>query len=404
MKILKVPISSVIPWDKNPRGIRTEDLERLKRQIQKLGVYKPLVCFQAGKKYVVLGGNMRIRALQELGVREVEISLVAPKNEAERIEFALSDNDRAGYYEEKLLGELLQPYLAQLNLEDFKVDLGKAVDLKFLVQNLALEYDEKANDAPSIDDKPAKTKPGQAFQLGPHKLMCGDSTKPEDFKKLMGKSKADMVFTDPPYNVDYGSNKKHPEWKVRAIQNDKLSRADWLEFNKAVFSNISSHYKGGDIYVWGASGPEGMVQRLLLTEQGFHWSATIVWKKDQLVLSPAKYQRLYEPCFYGWLSKSSFAGDRKQLEVWDFPRPKKSEEHPTMKPVELCTLGIRNSSKKGDLVLDPFLGSGSTMIACEKIDRACFGMELDPKYCDVIIKRYADFAGVSEEKIRRTAR
>ena len=404
MKILKVPISSVIPWDKNPRGIRPEDLERLKHQILKLGVYKPLVCYQAGKKYVVLGGNMRIRALQELGVREVEISLVAPKSEAERIEFALSDNDRVGYYEEKLLAELLQPYTAQLNLEDFKVDLGKAVDLKFLVQNLALEYDEKANDAPSLDDKPAKTKPGQVFQLGPHKLMCGDSTKPEDFKKLMDKSKADMVFTDPPYNVDYGANKKHPEWKVRAIKNDNLSRADWLEFNKAVFSNISAYYKGGDVYVWGASGPEGMVQRLLMTDLGFHWSATIVWKKDQLVLSPAKYQRLYEPCFYGWLSKSSFAGDRKQLEVWDFPRPKKSEEHPTMKPVELCILGIRNSSKKGALVLDPFLGSGSTMIACEKIDRVCVGMELDPKYCDVIIKRYADFAGVPEEKIRRTAR
>lgn len=134
--------------------------------------------------------------------------------------------------------------MAQLSLEDFKVDLGKPIDLKFLIQDLALEYDEKANDAPSIDDKPAKTKPGQVFNLGPHRLMCGDSTKADQFQRLMGKSKADMVFTDPPYNVDYGSNKTHPEWKIRPIKNDKLSRPAWLEFNKAIFSNITAYYKG----------------------------------------------------------------------------------------------------------------------------------------------------------------
>ena len=139
MKILKVPILSVVPWDKNPRGIRPEDLERLKHQILKLGVYKPLVCYQAGKKYVVLGGNMRIRALMELGAREVEISLVAPKTEAERIEFALSDNDRVGYYEEKLLAELLQPYTAQLRLEDFKVDIGESLDLRSMLDKFNLD-------------------------------------------------------------------------------------------------------------------------------------------------------------------------------------------------------------------------------------------------------------------------
>jgi len=404
MKVLKVPISSVIPWDKNPRDIKPEDLERLKKQILKLGVYKPLVCCQEERKYVVLGGNMRLRALQELGVKEVEISVVKPKDEAEKIEFALSDNDRAGYYEESELRDLIKPYMAQINLEDFKVDLGTPIDLKFIVQDLSLEYDEKANDAPPLDDKPARTKPGQVFQLGRHRLMCGDSTKPEDFEKLMAGSQADLVFTDPPYNVDYGASKNHPTWKIRSIKNDKLSRADWLEFNKAVFSNISAYYKGGDIYVWGASGPEGMAQRLLMTDLGFHWSATIVWKKDQLVLTPAKYQRLYEPCFYGWLSKSTFAGDRKQLEVWDFPRPKRSDEHPTMKPVELCSLGIRNSSRKGDVVLDPFLGSGSTMISCEKLDRVCYGMELDPKYCDVIIERFSTFAGIPESKLRKGAK
>ena len=142
MKILKVPISSVVPWDKNPRGIKTEDFERLKKQIQRLGIYKPLVCYRNGKKYVVLGGNMRIRALQELGVRVVEISIVKPKTEAERIEYALSDNDRAGYYEEDKLAELIFPYMAKLNLEDFKVDVGQAVSLKSLLDDVASPGDE----------------------------------------------------------------------------------------------------------------------------------------------------------------------------------------------------------------------------------------------------------------------
>ena len=146
MKILKVPISSVVPWDKNPRGIKTEDFERLKKQILKLGVYKPLVCYRNGKKYVVLGGNMRIRALNELGVREVEISLVKPKTEAEKIEFALSDNDRAGYYEQEQLAELILPYVKDINFADFKVDIGGAVDLKKLLENFGPDQDPKEQD------------------------------------------------------------------------------------------------------------------------------------------------------------------------------------------------------------------------------------------------------------------
>jgi len=146
MKILKVPISSVIPWDKNPRGIKTEDFERLKKQILKLGVYKPLVCYRDGKKYVVLGGNMRIRALQELGVREVEISLVMPKTEAERIEYALSDNDRAGYYEEEVLAELILPHLKEINLSDYRVDVGGTIDLKELMEKYGPDLEPKEKD------------------------------------------------------------------------------------------------------------------------------------------------------------------------------------------------------------------------------------------------------------------
>lgn len=230
-------------------------------------------------------------------------------------------------------------------------------------------------------------KQGDIFQIGNHRIMCGDSTNSDDFKKLMNGEKGDMVFTDPPYNVDYGANKKHPSWKIRSIKNDKLDKDEWILFNENFINNIKDNYKGGDIYVWGAGGPEGMRQRLLIVDLGFNWSTTIIWKKQQMILTPAKYQRIYEPCFYGWLNKSTFVGDRKEIEVWEIDRPHNSKEHPTMKPIELCAKGIRNSSNDGDIVMDPFLGSGSTLIAAHQLNRKCYGLELDPKYCQVIIDR-----------------
>ena len=151
--------------------------------------------------------------------------------------------------------------------------------------------------------------------------------------------------------------------------------------------------------MWGASGPEGMRMRLWLVESGCHWSATIIWKKDRLVLTPANYQRMYEPCFYGWFGKSTWKGGRKEVEVWDLKRPSDSKLHPTMKPIELCSKAIINSSKERDIVLDLFLGSGSTLIAAEKTGRYCYGIELDPKYIDVIVQRYVDYTGNNKIKL-----
>jgi DNA modification methylase len=402
MKILKVPISSVVPWAKNPRGILEGDFARLKKQIRKLGVYKPLVACKENGKYVVLGGNMRLRALKEFGLKEIDISIVYAKTEAKRIEYALSDNDRAGYYEEDRLAELVYPHIADLDLAEFKVDLGEPLDLEQVVERYGPDIEDGADEVPNLDDKPAVTQMGDLFMLGKHRLMCGDSTKAADVARLMNGKKADLIFTDPPYNVDYGSSKNHPSWRIRSIVNDDMDDAEWLKFNQAMIETFKANHRGGDIYVWGASGPAGMRQRLALIESGFHWSATIIWKKQQLVLSPARYQRIYEPCFYGWLKKSSFRGDRKQTEIWEVNRPSASDQHPTMKPVELCARGIVNSSRPGQIVLDPFLGSGSTLIASEVSDRVCYGMEIDPKYCDVIIKRYAVYIGTSEKGIRAT--
>lgn len=256
--------------------------------------------------------------------------------------------------------------------------------------------DEKDDEIP--ENVKTICKPGDLWQLGNHRLLCGDATKKEDVEKLMAGQKAGMIFTDPPYNVDYGANKNHPSWKIRKIQNDKQSSEDWIIFNEKL-ANIFKEYCDGDLYIFGASGYDGMKARCIFIEHGLHWSATIIWKKQQLVLSPAKFQRIYEPCLYGWYGKSSFVGDRKNTEVWEIARPLKSELHPTMKPVELCEKAIRLSSKINNIVMDLFLGSWSTLIACEKTDRKCYGIEIDSHYCDVIIKRWEDYTNKKAKKI-----
>lgn len=372
-------------WDKNPRSIKGADFERLKSQIKKLGQYKPLLI---NKDNVVLGGNMRLRAYLDMGVDDVWVSVVDAQTEKEMVEYALSDNDRAGYYDEEVLAELVLS-VPDLDLSQFKVDLGDAVDLQSVIDKFGPTPEVIEDDVP--EDVETRCQLGDVWQLGNHRLMCGDSTKIEDVERLMDGKKADMVFTDPPYNVDYGAS-KNPRHKIRGIANDSMDTDNWIAFCNDFMGNMAACSRG-DIYMWGAAGPEGMRMRLLLTEMGCHWSATIVWKKQQLVLSPANYQRMYEPCFYGWFGKSSFVADRKQVEVWEIDRPHNSKLHPTMKPIELCAKGITNSSVKGAGVLDLFGGSGSTLIACEQTNRTCYMMELDPHYCDVIIQRWENFTG-----------
>jgi len=309
----------------------------------------------------------------------------------------------AGGWDDKLL---------TLDLKDLKLEIPE-LDMSVFgfsdkqTGKKAEEDDFDVDAALGADVEPI-TKPGDVIVLGDHRLMCGDSTKREDVEKLMNGAKAVMIHTDPPYNVNYGSTKniasssqQRNTWYGDAakdrpdqIVNDKLSPEQWESFCKAIYA-IYKEFCVGDIYQWGASSPEGMRSRLWLVEAGCHWSATLVWAKDSIVLSPANYHRQYEPCFYGWFDKSSFnnkmngGADRKGLtELWTFPKPHNSKLHPTMKPVELCGYAIQNSSKPGDIVLDLFGGSGSTLIACEQLNRRCYMMELEPHYCDVIVQRW----------------
>jgi len=215
--------------------------------------------------------------------------------------------------------------------------------------------------------------------------------------KASGQRLLTMCFTDPPYNVAYGESKNHKHKKA-TIANDKLGKDAWRTFNEGIIAALKT-WVAGDIYCWGASRPEGMKQRLWLTEAGAKWSATIIWKKSSLVLGPANYQRIYEPCFYGWFSKSSFTGGRDQVEVWDFQKPTSSPYHPTMKPVELAVKAIENSSSDGETVLDLFGGSGTTLLACEQTGRKCVMIELEPHYIDVILARWEALTKKKAEKL-----
>jgi len=360
----------------NPRLIKDDRFKKLCNSIKdfpKMMTLRPIVIDTNG---VILGGNMRFKALKELGYKEVPDEWVKRADELtdeEKQRFIIEDNVPFGEWDwDMLANEWDHEQLAEWGLEIPDFALNKA--------------DAKEDDYEMPDEIKTDIVLGDLFEIGQHRLLCGDSTNSDDVAKLMNGELSDMIFTDPPYNVDYGANKHHPSWKIRKIENDKLSNTEWEDFCRALYSNFKLYNKG-DIYMWGASGPEGMKMRLWLIESGCHWSATIIWKKQQLVLSPAKYQRLYEPCFYGWFDKSSFRADRKEVEVWDIDRPLNSKEHPTMKPIALCAKGINNSSRDRDLVMDLFLGSGSTMVASHQLNRKCYGMEIDPKYCQVIIDR-----------------
>jgi len=213
----------------------------------------------------------------------------------------------------------------------------------------------------------------------------------------MDGKKADMVFTDPPYNINYG-NIKHSKFKVREIENDNMSGSEFREFVQGFVSNIKI-FCDGIVYCWSGQGKDGRIMFTVLDEN-LHNSTTIIWNKDQFTLGRGKYQNKYEPCWFGWVnSGKTFTDDRTITNVWDFKRPQKSDLHPTMKPIELCENALNHSSKKNDIVFDLFLGSGSTMVASHQLKRKCYGMELDPKYCQVIIDRMTKLDDTLEVKI-----
>jgi len=380
------PLETLKLWENNPRTISEENFERLKRQIKKLGEYKPLVITPDG---TVLGGNMRLRAYRELGFKKAWVSVVHPKSEEEKIEYALSDNDRVGEYQEDELANLIGNY-PNLDLETFAVDLGKAVPLSDLQVQEIIE-----DEPPEVEEGETVSELGEVYQLGRHRLMCGDATKKEDVERLMNGEMADMVFTDPPYAL-FGNSTG-----VANVTDDKMIRP----FFRDVFNRCKGFTKKyGHIYVccdWhSAFTLQDVAQEVELAKKNM-----CIWYKGAGGVG-AMYQMCYEIIWFFSNSpiQKTTMGDGKSGErtvngvpnVWEVGR--ESERlHNAVKPVEMIKIPLTASSDDGESVLDLFGGSGSTLIACEQLNRICYMMEIDPKYCDVIRKRYAKFIGKEEQ-------
>jgi len=427
VNIERVPISKVIPWDKNPRGIKTKDFERLKKQIKKLGEYKPLIAYRENGHYVVLGGNMRLRAYQELGIQEVEVSIIKPKSEAQKIEYALSDNDRVGYYEEEALAELVYPYIKDIDLGEYKVDLGEPIDLKQVVERYGPDIDDGADEVPEVDDTPAVTRTGDLFTLGRHRVMCGDSTKAEDVARLMRGEKADLCFTSPPYADarEYGGSDLSVSHLAAFIQS--LSPyTELFAVNLGIIRREGRVVRYWDDYikaaeaaglgllswnVWNRESAQSIAQQTAFFPIEHEWvfvfgEHAIELEKTVPNKHTGKRVGITDRQSDGTLKRRppKVVGlMRKMGTVFTSP-PNKGADigHPAMFPVALPEAYIESVCDDNGAVCDPFLGSGTTLIAAEKLNRTCYGMEIDPKYCDVIIKRYCDYTGTDEASVRAT--
>jgi len=370
-QIKKVSITEVKPNGSNPRIIKDPKFKQLVQSIQEFPEMLELRPIIVNSDMVILGGNMRYKACMDAGIKEIPIMIADSLDEAKQKEFIVKDNVGFGEWD----WDIVNSEWDASNLEEWGLDLPEYTDTEVEAEEDDFEVAEGGIETDIVL--------GDLFEIGEHRLLCGDSTDSDAVAKLMDGELADMCHTDPPYNIDYEGGSK----KREKIANDKLD--DFPKFLYDVYTTISTALKkGGAIYVWHASSEtHNFIQQFL--NAGFLFKSYIVWNKNNSTFGRSDYHWKHEPCIYGWLDGAShkWYGDRKQTTVWDIERPSRSDEHPTMKPIPLCSKPLENSSKQGDVVLDVFLGSGSTMVAAHQLKRKCFGMELDPKYCQVIIDR-----------------
>ena len=390
MNIEKKNVKDLLPADYNPRkDLQPGDpeYEKLKRSIEQFGYVEPVIWNkQTGR---VVGGHQRLKVLIDSGITEVDVVVVDMNTEKEKaLNIAL--NKISGEWDTDKLALVI----ADLQGADFDVSLTG-----FDPEELDDLFRDDVKGGVKEDDfdveaelrKPVFSKAGDLWMLGEHRLLCGDSTKPETYELLMNGKKAQLVVTDPPYNVDYKGT-------AGKIKNDKMAEDQFEQFLLAAYSQMyESMTDDASIYVF-HSDSHGLAFRKAFEEAGFYLSGCCIWKKQSLVLGRSPYQWQHEPVLFGWKKKGKhqwYTG-RKESTIWEFDKPKKNADHPTMKPVALVAYPIMNSTMTGCLVLDPFGGSGSTLIACEQTGRICYTVELDEKFCDVIVKRYIDQVGSAE--------
>jgi len=411
MEIKKVPIDQVENWKDNPRNTKIKDFNRLKAQIVRLGIYKPILCFPEEDKYITLGGNTRLRALRELGHTEVDISIIHPKDDAEKLMYALSDNDRISEYDDQGLAELTYRQKDQMPFEIFRFDVGNTISVEHLLNQYGPSGGGAEEDTVPKPEAAPESEIGDIYQLGPHRLLCGDSTQPDCYEALLEGAKADLVFCDPPYNVDYEGT------KFKKIMNDNMEAGEFINFTTQFMSRLAENTKkGGVFYICsGYSSYPAFVYGIKFA--GMVYSGPIIWVKNQTSMGWEDYKKKHEmilkakngakkatPILYGWNGGAHyFAKDKIEADVWEASRRASATMlHPTQKPLEIVQRAIRNSSRPKEMVLDPFGGSGTTLIAADREGRTARLIEMDPIFCDVIIRRYAAMGAFTEEEIRST--
>ena len=414
VEVKKLKLADLHPTKKNPRKITPEDLDRLKGKLRDFPSMMDVREIVVDENLRILGGHQRVKALLADGETEATVKIVTGWTDDEKDKFIIRDNVSDGDWDEDIIDS------------DWDKDVLRDEGVPITDDEEEIEKEIEEPETPEVEDGPTICQPGDIWQLGEHRLMCGDSTKPEDVERLMAGETADLWLTDPPYNVDYegGTGLK--------IQNDKMEDSAFRTFlNEAFFAAKNVLKDGGAFYIWHADS-EGYNFRGACQDNDLKVRECLVWNKSSLVLGRQDYQWKHEPCLYGWkdgaphyfindrslttiiedtadidkMSKTELKTALKNMlnggvptTVIDCEKPSRSEDHPTMKPVKLFAYLMRNSSRERERVLDTFAGSGTTIMAAEQLGRKAYCMELDPHYCDVIIKRWEAFTGRKAERV-----
>ncbi|KAI4449161.1 hypothetical protein C823_003690 [Eubacterium plexicaudatum ASF492] len=382
-----ISTEKLIPYVNNARTHSAEQINKLRSSLREFGFINPVII---DRGFNVIAGHGRIEAAKAEGIPEVPCVFADYLTDAQKKAYILADNRMAmdaGWDE-----ELLRVEIEALQAESFDVGLTGFDESE--IADLFETDSEVKDDGFDVDaelEKPPVTKSGDLWLLGNHRLICGDSTREETYTLLMDGKKANLVVTDPPYNVNY-------EGSAGKIKNDNMENGKFYKFLLDAFTNMEKVMADdASIYVFHAD-TEGLNFRKAFADAGFYLSGTCIWKKQSLVLGRSPYQWQHEPVLFGWKKKGrhQWYTGRKESTIWEFDKPKKNGDHPTMKPVPLVAYPIKNSSMSNCIVLDPFGGSGSTLIACEQTNRVCHTIELDEKFCDVIVKRFIEQAGTTE--------
>ena len=386
----RVPVAKLIPYINNARTHSPEQIKKLRASLREFGFVNPVII---DRDYNVIAGHGRIMAAKEEGITEVPCVYADHLTEAQKKAYILADNRMAldaGWDE-----EMLRVEIEALREMEFDPMLA-GFDEKELEALYAGDSDEAKDDDFDLSaalEKASFVEPGDIWTVGRHRLMCGDATKAEDVEKLMGGERANLIVTDPPYGVSFKSS------SGLTIQNDSMKNEEFYTFLLSAFQAMADVLeKGGAAYVFHAD-TEGLNFRRAFIDAGFHLAGCCIWVKDSLVLGRSDYQWQHEPILYGFLQngKHPWYSDRKQTTIWNYAKPKRNENHPTSKPLDLLGYPITNSSRENGIVIDTFGGSGSTMMACEQTGRICRMMELDPKYASVILRRYVEDFGNADQ-------